>query len=227
MFSPAGPTLRGSRGSRSVPSRRARFAADRFRYGGIVGGHVAVWAALHPDRPLPHMVDDIVSSKANGMAAIMRRRIAAERAVTRNDAEAVRDVDVEAAEGLVYAAAAATTAAKEEYLRGGGNRLAGAQEAAAEEDRRRLRTQAALDAQAAALRDAGIRAEDHDPSVMGDALAAAGIAGVTIGKDGKIKPHDIIRIAEAGERSFPFPSPSPFSSPFIHRHVQTPVTFLF
>jgi hypothetical protein len=41
----------------------ARFAADRFRYGGIVGGHVAVWAALNPDRALPPMVDEIIASK--------------------------------------------------------------------------------------------------------------------------------------------------------------------
>jgi hypothetical protein len=59
------------------------------------------------------------------MRAITRRRIAADRAVSRTDSEATRDVDQEAAEGLVYAAAAATAAAADEFLRGGGNRRAG------------------------------------------------------------------------------------------------------
>jgi hypothetical protein len=66
-----------------------------------------------------------------------------------------------------------------------------------EEERRRVHQLAAIDAQAAALRDAGIRQED-DPAAMADALRAAGIAGVVVGEDGKIAPQDIIRIADGG-----------------------------
>jgi hypothetical protein len=29
----------------------------------IVGGHVAVWAALNADRPLPPLVDDLMAAK--------------------------------------------------------------------------------------------------------------------------------------------------------------------
>lgn len=67
-----------------------------------------------------------------------------------------------------------------------------------EEERRRAQQQAAIEAQAAALRDAGIRQldDDVDPSLIADVLAAAGVVGVVVGKDGRIAPRDVIRIAE-------------------------------
>ena len=53
----------------------ARFAAERYRLGGLVGAHVATWAALHPTSPIPPAVDFLAERKFEAATRRRRRRI--------------------------------------------------------------------------------------------------------------------------------------------------------
>jgi hypothetical protein len=85
--------------------------------GGVLGAHVAAWAALTADAPLPGVVDAAARLKFEALVRPMRRRIAEARRLSRQevDAAAAGDVDVEAARRLESEARAATEAAAAAY----------------------------------------------------------------------------------------------------------------
>jgi len=85
--------------------------------GGVLGAHVAAWAALTADAPLPGVVDAAARLKFEALVRPTRRRIAEARRLSRQevDAAAAGDVDVEAARRLESEARAATEAAAAAY----------------------------------------------------------------------------------------------------------------
>ena len=95
---------------------RARAAARRAATGGVLGAHVAAWAALTADASLPGVADDAVRLKFEALVRPTRRRVAEARRLSRQEADsaAAGDVDVEAARVLASEARAAT----EEPVRG-------------------------------------------------------------------------------------------------------------
>jgi hypothetical protein len=96
---------------------RALSAARRVATGGVLGAHVAAWAALTADAPLPGVVDAAARLKFEALVRPTRRRIAEARRLSRQevDAAAAGDVDVEAARRLESEARAATEAAAAAY----------------------------------------------------------------------------------------------------------------
>jgi hypothetical protein len=156
--------------------------------GGIVGAHVAVWAALNPDQPLPTFVDAVAEAKAGELAAKVaaarppkRREHAAAPGLVRND---LRDFTApehdertpeeladSAFEEVHRLAAAATAEAMRAHHVGGEGRRAGAQEGAAEAVDRAKRAKEVEKARKKALRDAGAR-DPSDPRYA-DAVAEA------------------------------------------------------
>ena len=96
---------------------RALSAARRVATGGVLGAHVAAWAALTADAPLPGVVDAAARLKFEALVHPTRRRIAEARRLSRQEADAAAagDVDVEAARRLESEARAATEAAAAAY----------------------------------------------------------------------------------------------------------------
>ena len=80
----------------------AKFACERYKYGGVVGAHVAVWAALNPDQETPKMVDEIHAAKTEAILRRVKREIKDRRAIMRIEGDAkLPDIDEEAAARLV------------------------------------------------------------------------------------------------------------------------------
>ena len=96
---------------------RARAAARRAATGGVLGAHVAAWAALTADASLPGVADDAVRLKFEALVRPTRRRVAEARRLSRQEADsaAAGDVDVEAARVLASEARAATEEALAAY----------------------------------------------------------------------------------------------------------------
>jgi hypothetical protein len=97
----------------AVSNSRARAvaAARRVATGGVLGAHVATWASLAPlEAPLPGVVDATSVLKFEALVRPMRRRIAEQRRLSRQqvDANAAGDADVEAARALEWEARKAT-----------------------------------------------------------------------------------------------------------------------
>ena len=206
----AGPGPRGRAAARaaldSVLESRAcsAYAAARYGLGGVVGAHVAQWAALNPDRPYPPEAEALRDSKRRALVSVVRGRVAETRVTSRTQDERVGDVDAEAARILDQRAKAATdfALARRGFHRGassrseglgsddgeekkfffgeekegvfGQGRVAGAHDVAANRERVERRVEARLAMRRAALRDAGLREDDPAAEEALAALVAAG-----------------------------------------------------
>ena len=140
----------------------AKFACERYRYGGVVGAHVAVWAALNPDQETPKMVDEIHAAKTENILRRVKREIKDRRAIMRIDGDAkLPDIDDEAAARLIDVCTDAVREALSAHqLTRTSARMAGAPEGAARRERVVARQRAALEAQAVILREAGMSLDD-------------------------------------------------------------------
>ena len=153
----------------------ARFAAERYRLGGLVGAHVATWAALHPTSPIPPVVDFLAERKFEAATRRRRRRITDARSrITEDDGYTLAHAEAEAAASVAAEACDATRDALREHLGDAGERVAGAAESRAANERRLETLRVAREARAEALRDAGVRADDPAADDLVVALAAAG-----------------------------------------------------
>ena len=140
----------------------AKFACERYKYGGVVGAHVAVWAALNPDQETPKMVDEIHAAKTEAILRRVKREIKDRRAIMRIEGDAkLPDIDEEAAARLVEVCTNAVREALSAHqLTHTSARMAGAPEGAARRERVVARQRAALEAQAVVLREAGMSLDD-------------------------------------------------------------------
>ena len=182
----------------------AAYAAARYGLGGVVGAHVAQWAALNPDRPYPPEAEALRDSKRRALVSVVRGRVAEARVTSRTQDERVGDVDAEAARIVDQRAKAATdfALARRGFHRGassrseglgsddgeekkfffgeeeegvfGQGRVAGAHDVAANRERVERRVEARLAMRRAALRDAGLREDDPAAEEALAALVAAG-----------------------------------------------------
>ena len=103
------------------------YAAARYGLGGVVGAHVAQWAALNPDRPYPPEAEALRDSKRRALVSVVRGRVAETRVTSRTQDERVGDVDAEAARILDQRAKAATdfALARRGFHRGASSRSEG------------------------------------------------------------------------------------------------------
>ena len=140
----------------------AKFACERYQYGGVVGAHVAVWAALNPDQETPKMVDEIHAAKTENILRRVKREIKDRRAIMRIEGDAkLPDIDEEAAARLVEVCTDAVREALSAHqLTRTSARMAGAPEGAARREAVVARQRAALEAQAVVLREAGMSIDD-------------------------------------------------------------------
>ena len=140
----------------------AKFACERYRYGGVVGAHVAVYAALNPDQETPKMVDEIHAVKTEHIVRLVKKDVKERRAVMRIDSDTrLPDIDEEANARLALACTDALRDALSVHsLTNTSARHAGAMEGAVAREKQIARQRAALEAQALVLREAGLSLDD-------------------------------------------------------------------
>jgi hypothetical protein len=140
----------------------AKFACERYRYGGVVGAHVAVYAALNPDQETPTMVDEIHAVKTEHIVRLVKKDVKERRAVMRIDGDTrLPDIDEEANARLAQACTDALRDALSVHsLTNTSARHAGAMEGAVAREKQIARQRAALEAQALVLREAGLSLDD-------------------------------------------------------------------
>jgi hypothetical protein len=154
----------------------AKFACERYRYGGVVGAHVAVYAALNPDQETPTMVDEIHAVKTEHIVRLVKKDVKERRAVMRIDGDTrLPDIDEEANARLAQACTDALRDALSVHsLTNTSARHAGAMEGAAAREKQIARQRAALEAQALVLREAGLSLDDPGALELAKSLGIVG-----------------------------------------------------